>query len=718
MEQGKGLRVSTCDTNDDFIAQVAVYGGSCNNLACIGGGDQNCGEQSAIAWIGEQGEEYFILVQGLEGRSGKFNLTVEEVIPDPTSDCSNPVPVSLDGVSIIGSTLSGSIDNIGLCRSITNVVAPSVWYKVVGTGSSLTASTCDPYSETLSKVEVYTGNCQNLVCTDARRSTCGNQESQTWESTEGETYLIQVYGSGTVGDEDFTLKVEQVSENYECNEAAKPFVTGSFVRGTTLASADSGISGCSQSNEIGTWYKIRVPIDQTLTVSPCSDITTIDIKLTLFQGSACSQLQCISSNNGRSCGEGSFITWDASRFDVYYLLVQASGPQSGNFELTLGTENDICDAAIALPSTIVIPGSTQVATADDGDLRCFESGIAVEGPGVWYSVMGSNSLLQATTCSSLTTFDASISVFEGSCEELNCIAGSHGDDGECESSTTWFGTEGEMYHILVHGLDVGDFALTITEVENNSCLSAKSIARTRDYISVVSEIFVSENFVDPCTGNLSANRVGSWYIMNGTGGFVSIDACSPSSNNNEGTYISVYRGGCSDLTCIESTDTGACSVIFETTFGEEYYVYVSNETTLDSSTYGLEIFSSNDRCESAFGPLSRGDVVFSSTLDATIDDIPVCGDLAAGRGAGVWYTFEAGSGEELTFFTCSEFTDFDTQISLYTGDDCGNLSCVASKDDNCGTATWLTHPFEEGKRYYLLISGKPESKGNFVLQVL
>jgi hypothetical protein len=715
---GKGLRVSTCDTNDDFIAQVAVYRGSCDNLACIGGGDQNCGEQSAVAWIGEEGEEYYILVQGLEGRVGDFNLTVEELIPDPTSDCNNPVPVPLDGVSIIGSTLSGSIDNIGLCRNVMNVVAPSVWYKVFGTGSVLIASTCDLYLENLSKIEVYYGNCQNLVCADVRRSTCGNQESLAWESVEGETYLIQVYGSGTAGDEDFALKVEEVSENYECNEASEPFIAGSFVRGATLASADLGTSGCSQSNEIGTWYKIRVPIDQTLTVSPCSHITTTDIKLTLFQGSACNQLQCISSNNGRSCSEGSFITWDASRFEVYHLLVQASGPHGGNFELTLGIENDICHSAIALPSSIVIPGSTQVATVDDGDLRCFESGITVDGPGIWYSVMGGNSLLKATVCSPVTTFDASISVFEGSCEELNCIAGEHGDNGACGSSATWFAAEGKTYYILVHGLDVGDFALEMNEVENNSCLSAKSVPLTRDYISVVSEIFVSENFVDPCTGDLSANQVGSWYSMSGTGGFVSINACSSSLDSNQGSYVSVYRGGCSELTCVEYTNDNTCSVTVKTTFGEEYYVYVSNETTLETSTYGLEISSSNDRCESAFGPLSRGDVVLGSTLDATTDDIPLCGDLVAGRGTGVWYTFEGGTGEELTFFTCSEFTDFDTQISLYIGDDCGNLSCIASRDDNCGFATWMTHPFQEGNRYYILISGKPENEGNFVLQVL
>ncbi|KAL3923181.1 MAG: hypothetical protein SGILL_001802 [Bacillariaceae sp.] len=719
---GNGLRASTCDTDSGFVAQVVVYEGDCENLLCIDGEDQNCEGGSAVAWIGGSGKQYFVLVEGLESRTGEFNLTLTETIPRSSSDCYNPQEVPLDGVAILGSTEDGSVQDVGLCTG-SFLSSPSVWYSVKGTGEVMVASTCNVNSNVFAKLELYRGSCDSLECDEAEKITCGNQMSLTWISSLEETYLLQVYGSGVPGNGDFTLHVEEHPANHSCSEAKVDLVAGSSVQGSVVRSGSIDASGCSLSDEYGAWYRINAPADETMSLSVCSSVTNFEAKVTLFQGSSCGQLACIGTNNGVSCGNGSFLTWDASSFEQYYVLVIGSDPyEIGNFELSFGIQNDICETAIGQinPGGNSILGSTVLATVDDGhgDLGCFPPALPVVGPGVWYTVRGTSSLLKATTCSYLTNFDTQISVYEGDCGNLICIAGNDNDE-ECDdsdsSSAIWFGEQAVTYFVLVHGADTGRFALKVTEIQNDSCSEAYEIFRPGASETVLSERFTSQTFIEPCSGDVSTNQIGAWYSIAGTGEVILLDACGSAGVQSQGTRLSVYSDGCTSLNC-EADVEDDCNLVVETNFGEDYTVYLETISTDLGFPLELDVYANNDRCNSAFGPLKQGDIVRGSTADASLDTVPLCG-LSA-RGPGVWYTL-IGTGETATIFTCSEFTDFDTQITLFTGGDCGSLECVASRDDNCGTATWMTHPFQDGNLYYVLVSGKPgpSNTGNYELHV-
>jgi len=127
----------------------------------------------------------------------------------------------------------------------------------------------------------------------------------------------------------------------------------------------------------------------------------------------------------------------------------------------------------------------------------------------------------------------------------------------------------------------------------------------------------------------------------------------------------------------------------------------------------VSVVSTNDECDSAFGPLTVGTSVQGSVVGATGDNVEACGDVT-NRGAGVWYTV-LGTGSTMTAFTCSDFTDFDTQIAVYAGGNCAGLTCMGGKDDNCGFSTWITFPTTEGQILHILVSGKGASTGGFVL---
>ncbi len=85
----------------------------------------------------------------------------------------------------------------------TNNVNQAVWYRVIGDGNDLQASTCNPGTELGfdTKIQVWTGDCGDLVCV------AGNDDDITcftdpllsnvfWCSEPGQEYLIAVGGFG------------------------------------------------------------------------------------------------------------------------------------------------------------------------------------------------------------------------------------------------------------------------------------------------------------------------------------------------------------------------------------------------------------------------------------------------------------------------------------------------------------------------------------------
>src|SRR5688572_25339432 len=102
-------------------------------------------------------------------------------------------------------------------------------------------------------------------------------------------------------------------------------------------------------------------------------------------------------------------------------------------------------------------------------------------------------------------------------------------------------------------------------------------------------------------------------------------------------------------------------------------------TLLFSSFLAAFAQPANDLCADAIS-VSCGDEVEGTNAPATHDNLNGCSSAVASQ-AGVWYMFE-GTDDEVTVATCGGSTNFDTELSVYSGF-CGNLSCVAGNDDAC-----------------------------------
>jgi hypothetical protein len=93
------------------------------------------------------------------------------------------------------------------------------------------------------------------------------------------------------------------------------------------------------------------------------------------------------------------------------------------------------------------------------------------GGGLWYSVIGNNHRLRASTCND-ADFDTRIRVYTDGCGTLTCVTGNDNQPG-CAGNTSWVewcSESGREYLILVHGTDFaeGSFSLTVTD-EGVSC---------------------------------------------------------------------------------------------------------------------------------------------------------------------------------------------------------------------------------------------------------
>ena len=107
---------------------------------------------------------------------------------------------------------------------------------------------------------------------------------------------------------------------------------------------------------------------------------------------------------------------------------------------------------------------------------------------------------------------------------------------------------------------------------------------------------------------------------------------------------------------------------------------------------------------------------FGDTLTAT-SDVGVAPNCDTTTGApGVWYKFTDASGfpAEVVLFTCSDDTNYDSKLSVYTGDP-SDLICVVGNDDYCGLQSGVAFLSDGNTTFYILVHGWASSTGSFEL---
>ena len=126
-----------------------------------------------------------------------------------------------------------------------------VWYKVIGTGSGMRASTCGEETTFDTRISIYRGeDCNQLQCVVSDLNGCGFQSSAYWFSQEGETYHILVTGNLFSSFGDFKLTIEDYRPT-TINDFCANAITASTTTvnlGSTKSATFDGVETCVVSN--------------------------------------------------------------------------------------------------------------------------------------------------------------------------------------------------------------------------------------------------------------------------------------------------------------------------------------------------------------------------------------------------------------------------------------------------------------------------------------
>lgn len=285
----------------------------------------------------------------------------------------------------------------------------------------------------------------------------------------------------------------------------------------------------------------------------------------------------------------------------------AAGPVSFT-TLALPPVNDNCADAIDITcGSGVVAGTTLGSTVDVGYTNCGAGGNNTTERGVWYRIQGNNSSVTINTCNSVG-YDSRITVYEGSCGTLTCVAGN--DDNACTFSglrsevqfNAFFGTD---YYVFVHGYQlgtglsaVGNFELNINCTAlclpipgNNDCLSSQPLAVEAPGSSTYTAGFNSCASTAATAPSCAASQFGTyadvWYSFVATGSTNRLRV-------NYGTAVdlraSIRESSCvgTQVACISTIPSGQFINVTGLTQGSTYYVQLFS-TVANSGTYDIQI---------------------------------------------------------------------------------------------------------------------------------
>ncbi len=256
-------------------------GGSANQIFCSTScPSATCGGPCIEPpWVPmSAGQTYYIRVASKPGGTGgSFDLHTRFFPNNDTCDDAFLVDVPS---TTPGRTSGATVDNAPTCQGVTNT-APGVWYRVIGSGTTMTAATCD-FADFDTKISVYCSGCGGQTCIAANDDGCGqlvtnDRAKVSWCSAPGAVYHILVHGAGSeTGSFDLdvskdgtacglTLSCHPVNE--ECGRAI-PLEEGTIMVDNTGANSSASTSTCSASSH-DIWFTYPTACDGEITIDTC-----------------------------------------------------------------------------------------------------------------------------------------------------------------------------------------------------------------------------------------------------------------------------------------------------------------------------------------------------------------------------------------------------------------------------------------------------------------
>jgi len=190
----------------------------------------------------------------------------------------------------------------------------------------------------------------------------------------------------------------------------------------------------------------------------------------VYNGCACPPNGAPIACNDDSCGAQSAVTFAVIAGQTYLIRIGGVDAAAGVGTLTITCQsfsvpNDACDFATPIITPFFVEGTTVGALPDIGLPAC---GPQMTGPSVWYKVTGTGGVFNADTCLfGDTMYDSMLTVYQGDCDNLVCVAN---NDDSCglQAGLTWQTEAATEYLIVVHGFIGANGTFTMFVVDLGS----------------------------------------------------------------------------------------------------------------------------------------------------------------------------------------------------------------------------------------------------------
>lgn len=193
------MSASTCWPGTiGFDTKINVYEGNCTSLSCVTanddasiGGRGTCALNqfaSRVTWLSEPGASYHIFVHAFSTRVGDFEINVES----SNDQCMYAIPVS-PGDWVVGDTtrMLKPFDTLDRCGG-TGLVGDGagLWYRVLGTGRRMEATTCNPGTELDTKLHIFKSSCDDIQNCIGGSAVPGECSAIQWDTIVDQPYYI------------------------------------------------------------------------------------------------------------------------------------------------------------------------------------------------------------------------------------------------------------------------------------------------------------------------------------------------------------------------------------------------------------------------------------------------------------------------------------------------------------------------------------------------
>ncbi|MBU1920541.1 fibronectin type III domain-containing protein, partial [bacterium] len=263
-----------------------------------------------------------------------FDLTIELGDPPPVnSSCEAAEPLAVPG-SIQGTTLCAPYANVPACPD--PVTSRGVWYSVMGTGNTLTATTCNAYTNFDTRLSVYACGCAELICVDGNDDDAACPyttllSTVSWCSAPGQEYLILVHGCGDY-EGDFQLEISD--DGTPCSGSICCLDIDAILPAPGLVAGPTGGAGndCDLQPSEDALVEVTIPAGGYWNFSLCG--SNFDTYLSI--GTYCCVDNVCSNDDYLDC-ELSPLQSQCSCLNlvagIYYVTIEGSGGASGTYVL-------------------------------------------------------------------------------------------------------------------------------------------------------------------------------------------------------------------------------------------------------------------------------------------------------------------------------------------------------------------------------------------------